>query len=203
MAYNRNIPASTDLISNSQPQIQANFQAIDSGVTGTGVGFSRNHITITDATNGGLHNRVDFYQNLSDPTVSGFVSSVYPKSISAASELCFSNSTGVLTQITSGALPIWKGGTTGTSGVVTSTNGSSGALNLPNGIQFRWGSQSVNTGGTPIAYSSRFTTGSYSVTLTPQTSTSRGAAVNSVTADGFNAFSENNGTLMYYFAVGH
>lgn len=57
MVYNRNIPQSTDLISISQGQILGNFQTIDSGTTGTGVGFSREHITMTDATNGGLHSK--------------------------------------------------------------------------------------------------------------------------------------------------
>jgi hypothetical protein len=51
MSYNPNIPQPTNLISQSQGQILANFTAIDS----TSYGFSREHITITNVTNGGLH----------------------------------------------------------------------------------------------------------------------------------------------------
>lgn len=196
MAYNDNIPASNDLISRSQGQIQANFQAIDSAV----FGFARNHVALTDGTNGGLHSRIDYYQGVGDPTISGFVSSLYAKT--SSNELFYSNSTGVTTQITSGALPIWKGGSTA-SGVVTATNSGNGALNLPNGIQFRWGSATVNTSGTSISYSSPFTSGTYTVNLTPSSGTARSASVNSLTANGFTAVSENNGVTMYYFAVGH
>jgi len=200
MAYNDNIPAASDLISKSQGQIQANFQAIDS----TLFGFARNHIALTDGTNGGLHNRIDFYQSIpTPPAVSGFVSALYPQNIFSTMELCYTNTNGVNNQITSNNLDIWKGGGPGGTGVVTTTNSGNGALNFPNGIQFRWGSTAVNTGGTPVTYSSAFTNATYSVTLTPQSNASRGAAVGSLTENGFTAYSENNGTTMYYFAVGH
>ena len=81
MSYNNAIPQPTNLISNSQAQILGNFAAIDSGSTGTGAGFSRNHVTMTDATNGGLHYRVDYYQAESSPALSGFVASMYPKTV--------------------------------------------------------------------------------------------------------------------------
>jgi hypothetical protein len=201
MAYIRSIPQPGDLISVSQGQILGNFQAIDSGTTQNGFGFSRNHVTMTDATNGGLHNRIDFYQNISAPTPSGYVGALYPANISSASELQYTNAGGS-TQITSGSLPIWKGGSTST-GIITATNSGNGALNLPNGIQFRWGSATVNTSGTPVTYSSAFSNSTYSVQLTPQSTVERGAAVNSLSSTGFTAYSENNGNVMYYFAVGH
>ncbi len=196
MAYNDNIPNSGDLISPSQGQIKANFQAIDSAT----FGFARNHVALTDGTSGGLHKRIDYFASAADPSLSGFVSSLYARG--ASSELFYYNASGA-TQITSAALPIWKGGLGGSSGVITDTNAGNGAMNFPNGIQFRWGSASVNTGGTTVNYSSAFSTGTYSVVLTPVSNTSRTAAENNIGASGFTAYSENNGTTMYYFAVGH
>lgn len=205
MAYNRNIPAATDLISNSQSQIQGNFQALDSGTTGTGVGFSRNHVTITDATNGGLHNRIDFYQNLTDPTISAFVSSLYPKTVSAATELMYSNSTGVTTQITSGALPIWKGGSTA-SGVVTATVSQNGQLNLPNGLQFRWGRETAVTDGQTINFTPAFTNACFSIQITGQRSNSdvRSLWVSAVpSASSFVVQTSAASIDIWFFAVGN
>jgi hypothetical protein len=57
MPYNPAIPLATDLISDSQSDLYGNFQAIDIGTTGGAgnVGFSREHVTMTDAASGGLH----------------------------------------------------------------------------------------------------------------------------------------------------
>lgn len=55
MAYLPNIPQPTDLVSDSQGDLLGNFTAIDTGTTATGQGFSREHVTMTDGTNGGLH----------------------------------------------------------------------------------------------------------------------------------------------------
>lgn len=51
MSYNAAIPQPGDLISNSQPQILANFAVIDSSV----YGFAREHVALTDTSLGGLH----------------------------------------------------------------------------------------------------------------------------------------------------
>ena len=130
MTYNRDIPAANDLISVSQGQIQGNFQTIDSGTTGTGVGFSRNHVTMTDATNGGLHERVDFYENVSAPSITGFVSSLYPRSTGGASQLFFKN--GVAEYQVSGPI----------------TAASTGVAPIFGGFKFAWGIQSVSNGAT-------------------------------------------------------
>lgn len=134
MAYIRNIPLSTDLIANSQPQLNGNFLAIDSGTTGTGIGFSRNHVTITDATNGGLHNRVDYFVSVSDPTLSGFISSLYPKAVNAISELFYKNGTRT-TQLTG---PI--------------SLATSGYSFLPGGLLIKWGSFSGSSGNNTFTF---------------------------------------------------
>lgn len=138
MSYNDAIPQPTDLISNSQPAILGNFVAIDNGTTGTGAGFCRNHITMSDGTNGGLHYRVDYYQNQgSDPSVSGFVSSVYPKSVSGVSQLFFANAS----QVAQVGGPLSAAG--------------NGYCHLFGGLIAQWGSANVADNGTanfPITF---------------------------------------------------
>lgn len=153
MSYNNQIPRATDLISNSQGQIQGNFVAIDSGTTQTGTGFARNHVTMTDGTNGGLHNRIDFYQALTDPVIAGFVASLYPKTVGSDEQLTYSNSSTV-TQIT---------------GPFSKTN--NGYCFLPGGILLKWGSfagsSGINTFSFPTSGSIPVFSAVYQVFLQP------------------------------------
>lgn len=190
MAYLRNIPAATDLISNSQSQIQGNFQIIDSGSTGTGTGFSRNHVTMTDATNGGLHNRVDFYQAVSAPAISGFTSSAYAKTANSDSQLFYKNGTAEM-QITNSAL-----------------SAASAQGMLPGGLQIRCGtanSFSADNSNHAIAISPAFPTNSLfiftSASNSDYTHAVQTAAVN---ASSFNAKSNNGGTINFtWLAIGY
>lgn len=185
MAYNRSIPQATDLISNSQSQILGNFQAIDSGTTGTGAGFSRNHITMTDATNGGLHNRVDYYQAVASPAIAGFVSSAYAKTVTNA-ELFYKNST-LDMQVTNSLL--------------TYTSGEGMA---PGGVQFRCGTGSSNGSGISNPFSKAFPTSCISVVVTGQngSQTTNKISVTSVSTTAFTAKS-SLGESIYYIAIGY
>lgn len=195
VAYNRNIPQPTDLLSSSQGQLLANFQTIDSGTTGTGVGFARNHITMTDGTNGGLHNRVDFYQALSSPTVSGFVSSAYPFSItdtgsSAQNELYYKNASKDL-RITDSNLTT-----------------ASGEGMMPGGLQIRTGTVNgfvADNANHTIGYSIRFPTATIVVMTTASNSDYTHPVQTSGTgATGFSAKSAEGGTLnFHYVAIGY
>ena len=93
MVYNRDIPQSTDLISISQSQILGNFQVIDDGAIG-GTGFSRNHVSMTQAVDGGLHYRIEFSQSIPDAPITGTVGALYPQTLGATQELFFKNSDG-------------------------------------------------------------------------------------------------------------
>lgn len=205
MAYNRNIPQPTDLISNSQPQLLANFQSIDSGSTQTGTGFSRNHVTLTDSTNGGLHNRIDFYENIATPSISGFVASLYPLLVSSASELAYTNAGGT-TQITSGSNAIWKGGS-GT-GLVSVTLAQSGQLNLPNGLQYRWGFVTGLNDGSTVSFTPAFSNACFGVQVTGARNDN---SIRSLwvadgpapTASQFTIHCSASGQAIWYFAVGN
>ena len=135
MAYNDNIPNSGDLVSMSQGQIKANFQGIDSTV----FGFARNHVALTDGTNGGLHKRVDYQAAVGDPTLGAFVSSLYPKGGSV--DLFYKNASAVY-QLTN--LPI-------------TTSGGSHFVVTPWGLKFSWGKiSSVTSGGTAVSFPASF-----------------------------------------------
>lgn len=165
----------------------ANFQAIDSGTTGTGIGFSRNHVTMTDATNGGLHNRVDYYQAVSSPSISGFVASLYPKTVTNI-ELFYKNGTEDI-QISNSLL--------------TASNNEG---MIPGGLQVKSGSSSILNGNSSqtINFTTAFPNALIAVQLTPlNTNTiiqvAGGASVSSFAA-------QRNGTSgiasFYWTAIG-
>lgn len=186
MSYERSIPASTDLISNSQSQIQGNFQAIDSGTTGTGIGFSRNHITMIDGTNGGLHNRVDYYQAVSSPAISGFISSAYPKTVTNV-ELAYKNGTQDMV-ITNSLLAA-----------------ASGQGMMPGGLQVRCGSG--NSGGStsvPIAFSPVFLTNVLAViTVAEGTDTNQSCIPSAKSASGFTLTTSKIDLAYDWVAIGY
>lgn len=197
MSYNNAIPQPTDLISNSQAQILGNFAAIDSGTTGTGAGFSRNHITMTDGTNGGLHYRVDYYQATSDPVISGFIASLYPKTVTNA-ELFYANAS-TISQLTGLTLVTTN----------PSPNAYGYGITTPWGVTLNWGNiPNVGSGGSTsakaVVFQIPFTTSVDSIVVTGRNGNgSQGNATTSnETITGFNVYSSNNNAV-YFFAIGH
>lgn len=186
MSYNRNIPAATDLISNSQSQIQGNFQTIDSGTTGTGVGFARNHVTMTDGTNGGLHERVDYYQAVSSPSISGFVSSAYPKTVTNV-EFAYKNATQDMV-ITNSLL-----------------TASSGQGMMPGGLQIRAGAG--NSGGSTtvsISFSPAFPTGVIAVIpVATGFDTAQSCLPSTPSVSGFTLTTSKTNLGYYWVAIGY
>lgn len=186
MAYNDAIPQPGDLISTSQGQILGDFQAIDSGTTGTGIGFSRNHITMTDATNGGLHNRVDYYQAVSSPTITGFIGSLYPKTVTNV-ELFYKNGTKDM-QISNSLL-----------------TASSGQAMIPGGLQVRCGSGNTGAGSTAsISFTPNFLTAVVSVTTCGTgTDTNQSCLPSSASPSGFTLTASKNNFGYYWVAYGY
>jgi hypothetical protein len=130
MAYQPNIPLLGDLISNSQGDLNGNFQAIDAGTTATGLGFSRNHISMTTAGTGGEHYRIDFPDASLVPAPAGTESSIYPALVDAKQELKFKNATNDI-KITNSLLAA-----------------ASGQGMLPGGLQIRIGHQNITCNNT-------------------------------------------------------
>jgi hypothetical protein len=184
MAYNRNIPQPTDLISNSQPSLLANFQAIDSGTTQTGIGFARNHVTMTDATNGGLHNRIDFYQGIADPTISGWASSLYPKTSTFELIYRVASTNYQLTNLS-----------------ITTVGGSHGVI-TPWGIRLNWGKiSSVGSGGTALTFPQAFTQIPNVVCTSLNTNSASNATAENISTTAFTAHSSQTNDVCF-FAIG-
>ena len=184
MAYLPNIPANTDLISNSQSQIQGNFQKIDPGTTGSGIGFARNHVTMTDGTNGGLHNEIDFYQALASPTISGFVGALYPKTVTNI-ELFYKNGSKDM-QVSNSLL--------------TNTLGEG---MMPGGLQIRSANLVMQAAG-PVTFSRVFPNACIAVTCNSDTGTQTPIFVGNLSPSGFTFARQGAGlTTIYYIAVGY
>lgn len=185
MVYNNNIPQPTDLISSSQPQILGNFNIIDSNVTGTGTGFSRNHVTMLDGTRGGLHFRVDFNAVTTTPSVVVFVGSAYVKTVTNA-ELFYVNDTQDM-QITNSLL------------LASNSEGM-----LPGGVQIKGGTCNSNGSGIVNNFTTAFPNNCFSVVVS---GTNGGQPTNkiSVTAKSTASFTLKSalGEACYYIAIGN
>lgn len=186
--YNPNIPAGTDNLSTSAGEIQNNFSQAN-------LIFDVDHFKFNYATTAsrGMHRVVTFPEIPAVPTPTLLKGVLFTKSVSSASELCFANKDG------NGVL--WRGGT-GT-GLVAGTISGTGTMTLPNGLILKWGSVSASTSGTAVGFAAAFPTNLFNVQLTPQSNTSRGVAFGGQSVNGFTAYAENNGTFIYWFAIGN
>jgi hypothetical protein len=122
MTYNPNIPQATDLISNSQPQILANFNQLN-------VQFGVDHQAFnTGSGNGdGTHKQITFDNAPTEPTPSGTISNIFPLLVGSNQELFFKNAS---TEYNGAG----KVQLTGAS--VLNTNG---YITLPNALIIQWG----------------------------------------------------------------
>ncbi len=85
MSYNQNIPLVTDYMVISQPQIKANFQAINSV-------FARNHVRLNSETTGnsqGMHNVLTLRVQIGDPTTTVDQIALYTKLVAGNAMLFY------------------------------------------------------------------------------------------------------------------
>lgn len=137
MAYTANIPQDSDNPSDSQPQLLANFQAIN---TYTSV----NHVPLNDGDEG-KHKFMQMPEQSAAPTTLGNEGALYTKESSSVTELFFRReSDGNELQMTGGR----------------STVGSQSSVTLPNGLIIKYGTATVNAGGgtTAITFTAAFPT---------------------------------------------
>lgn len=211
MTYNANIPLSTDLISNSQTAILNNFGQLNAQYIKDHDGFN------TGSGNGtGFHKKVTFVANISTPSISGAVSAIYPKAVSAVAEAYFVNSVGDSV--------MWRGGTGSGLVSVSGTPASpspSGRIQFPIGsapYTMMWGYKTVGSGTnvvTPVVFPfSGFANYCFNVQVTAVTSSPsvsansamavQGPLSTSVTKTGFSVISSSSSTAaIYWFAIGN
>ncbi len=182
MAWNPALPAYVSKLALSPGYIQSNWNAIDSGTTGIGTGFTRNHVTMSDNTNGGLHSRVDFYQAVASPSIAGFISSCYPKTATHV-ELFYKNTTQDI-QITNSVLLA-----------------SNGEGMIPGGLLIKSGN---GFGLSPVTYTNPFPNGVVSINITGFSnnavwSVAATTGLNGVT--GFSPFIPAGGPFNYFWVA--
>lgn len=86
MTYNPNIPQATDLISNSQAQILANF-----GQLNTQFGVDHQAFNTGSGNGDGTHKKITFDNAPTEPTPAGTVSNIFPLLVGSNQELFFKN----------------------------------------------------------------------------------------------------------------
>ena len=192
MVYNPAIPGQTDWLSNSQAQVQTNFTALDTI-------FGVDHVTYSAVTNNGLHSKITFSNVTADPALGAIP---YPEALlytkhqgiapNQTTELFFSTenqngATKAISQLT--GLP--------------SSITANGYITLAGGLILQWGGAVCNVAGTPIAFPKTFPNAVFSLTLSPVANQKRGIAENTLNTTGFVCYTENNGTQVYWMAIGN
>lgn len=149
MTYNANIPLSTDLISNSQAQIQANFSQLNSQ-------FAIDHVAFnTGSGNGdGTHKKITFDNAPTEPTPAGTVSNIFPLLTNGNQELYFKNS----------STEYGGSGKIQLTGPFTAA--SNGTVFLPGGIILKWGSATITNTQT-VNFASAFPNNCWAVVTQP------------------------------------
>jgi len=190
MTYQQNIPAAVDKISQSQVDIQQNFQQLDSR-------FANDHVAFSVNVNPGLHKQVSIPVVRLDPVLVAPAGMFYTKAVAGVTEAFFSNGTTV-SQLT---------------GLPTDVTGD-GSVAFVNGVIMKWGVLSTSGAPAPatrnVTFQVPFPINCYNVQLTGVLNnldvTEKTAAVRSgtLTAAGFSMqLSSNSIGQVFWFAIGN
>jgi len=182
MAYNSDIPQATDDPSQSQGQILANFQELN---TFTAV----NHVALNDGDQG-KHKFLQMPEQGSAPTTGANEGGLYTKEVSGATQLFFrEEANGSERQLTSA--------------FSAATNGT---LTIPGGLLIQWGLASGVSTASNINFNTAFGGVPYNVqcTLRRGDLNSRFVYVRNsgLTASKFNIQTNAGSTDLYWWAVG-
>lgn len=178
MAYNQNIPQASDDPSQSQGQLLANFQALDTFL-------ALNHVEL-NASGEGKHKFLQMPEQASAPTTASDEGGLYTKDVSGATQLFFRReSSGDEYQLT-GAF----------------TAAQPGSLVFPGGLIFNWGAVTAGSGGASQSWNTAFTSSVFSVLATSlNNSASSNATVENITLTQATFFSTSLNAV-FYLAIG-
>jgi len=183
MSYNQAIPQATDDPSASQPQLLANFQALNTA-------NSVNHVAYNDADEG-KHKFLQMPEQGSAPTTGADEGAVYTKDVSGATELFYRRESNGDEQQLTGAF----------------TAASTGELTLPGGLGIKWGTVTATTGGATVLYTglglTAFSSATYNVQLTSNVAAFNEFRVGSSLAKtGFTAQCNTGTMALFWMAIG-
>ena len=189
MAYTPNIPAASDIIANSQSQLQTNSSAIDTQYGGDHDGFS------IGASNSGMHKKATFLSNIAAPgltvnLVNGVAALFANLDSNATSQLFFENASGTQ-QITSSM----------------TTLGSFRGWILPGGLKLCITAGTIAFGSAGIAHTLPFSytsTSSYVVLVTPEGATPTiDCSVVNTAVNQFTGYSGSSSNSVYVMTIGY
>lgn len=202
MTYNPSIPQTGTRIDATYNLITTNFSQLNTI-------FANDHYEWNYATTSkrGRHKQVFFDGNppalpsisTGQSVIFGFGGELFQRANADATQ----------TQLTYQGNPIWKGGSLGGNGLVTSTQSQSGRMALPNGLYFIWGFQANPVDNTAVNFQGGgFPNNCFSVVCTPvragTTERSFYISTGSVTKAKFNVRTDSSDfDGVYYFAVGN
>jgi hypothetical protein len=190
MPWNTTLPADASKLRLSAGYIRANWTALENGDV--------------------PYVKLQLAEQGSNPTRANDTGWLFTKQASSQTELYYEDdrNPALVTQITSAGLPIWKGGTTGGTGVITATVAAAGKIVFPNGLTFIWGTFDPNSSTTVTFAGGGFASTCYNIQLTgsaDNNSTFRaGVSTGTVTNTQFvfEGSVSSHWTPIYYFAVG-
>jgi hypothetical protein len=184
MAYQPNKPEATDQLSQSQTDLQNNFQSINTS-------FNQNHVTF-DIADTGKHKFIQFPVQAADPVAVAGQVDVYNKLFGAVNELYIQKSNGTQVPVTA------------------STQAQTGYCYLPCGLIMKWGRGTVNASAASAATAFEATvpfTAVYSAnaTLNGRTGMDKGCYIQTLTTTHitvYNANANGGARTFYYFVIG-
>lgn len=188
MTFTPNVPQATQTISGTQQAINNNFLCLENAVNG----FTKDHVTMTDSTDGAAHKKLTFTGSVSPvPSAVGTYSYLYPNAVTNQ-ELFFANAQDVV-QMTD-----------------TSLDSTSGEGFIAGGVQVRAAigdfASSALTSPT-IPFSTAFPTACVAITVTginSSTTQQTTYAVSSISTSGFVVTrTQPFGDTFYYVAMGY
>ena len=183
MAYQNNIPQSTDDPSASQAEFLANFEEI-----ATLIAVNHEAFNLGDQ---GKHKFLQLPEQSSAPATAANEGGLYTKAVAGATQLFFrEESSGDELQLT-GAF----------------TAAGTGEVTLPGGLGMKWGSSTATTAGATITYTgiglTAFSTATYNVTLGSRSNNFNAIQVNGTpTATAFVLKSQAASPTVYWVAIG-
>lgn len=184
MAYTRDKPAASDILSTSQNDIKNNFNTADTS-------FGINHYAFieTDSALAGKHKYCTLHEQ-SAPTTLANELSLYSKETSSISTLYLKHeSDGTEVQLSVAATNV--------------SAAAAGSSYLPGGVIIKWGNGVASTGGTALTFGTAFPNNCWSVSATCNSSSIVEAInIHSITKTGFTA-KDSNGYGYSYIAIGN